>query len=427
MTAMTRTPTVPLLAPLLALLLAACSQPSQGAPVPAPPPSAGQPAGAAAPVRAAEAPAPAPPERFSDAARSFDAVRKALLEGYYRDSVTEEDLYRAAVAGMLERADPAMHEWNKLLSPSEIHELRNDLKGELVGVGVKIELDPATGYIDVRGTVPGSPAERAGVAPPDKIVTIDGRLYRGLTLRDVVADIRGKPGETVTLSILRGDRLVSVPLARERIAYDQVRGMVVGGVGYLRVPSFNAKTPAAAHDALADLASRHVSALVVDLRGCPGGSFDDAVATASELVPPGATIVSLQKRGKTEAIASKGAPIAPELPVAVLVDHGTSSGAEVVAAALRDDRKAVLVGQRTFGKWTVQTIEDLPNGYAFKYTHALMLSPAGASAQGLGLAPDVEVDMAADEVDRQQAVTDPVARLAGDVQLRTAVTLLGHR
>jgi carboxyl-terminal processing protease len=381
---------------------------------------------AAAPPDGDERDFTVPPEKFSDAQKSFDEAKKTILEGYYRDSLTEDDLYRAATAGMLERMDPSMHKWNKLLSPSEMAALHSDLKGELVGIGVRIDLDPATGYISVKGTVPGSPAEHAGIAAPDQIVTINGKLYRGLTLHDVVADIRGKPGEVVTLSILRGDKLVTVPVARATVAYDTVGEMVVGGdVGYVRIPSFNEKTPGAVHDALADLAGKKVRALLLDVRHDPGGSYDAAIETAGQMVPAGSTVASLNKRGKIEPSVAKTPPAALlDVPMAILVDHDTASGAELVTAAISELRHATVVGARTHGKWTVQMLDELPNGYAIKYTVALFASPAGKSYEGTGLAPDVEVDSAAGDLDRVLAITDPTKRVAEDVVLRTAVALL---
>jgi carboxyl-terminal processing protease len=409
------------------LLVASCSQAPTGTP-----PPVGTMANAS-PASAPSSPAPAweatvPVEPFANAAQNFDAARKALLGSYYSDSISEDDLYRAAVRGMVEYADPSMRQWNKMLPPSELAELRLDLQGELVGIGVKIDFDPATGYIDVKGTIPGSPAEHAGIAPPDKIVTVDGKLYKGRSMVDVVGDIRGKSGETVTLTILRGAGLVTVPVVRAKVTYNAVQDMVVADdVGYLRVPSFNAKTPSSLHDALTDLAGKHVRALVLDLRSNPGGSFDDSVAAASELAPVGATIASVNKRGKVEPIVPKAgahAPMLLDVPLAVLVDHDTSSSAELLAAAMQELRRATLVGARTHGKWSVQRIEDLPNGYALKFTVGLFASPSGKSYDGTGLAPDIEVDAASDAVQRALAESDPKARLAADVQLRTAVAVL---
>jgi len=427
---------------LLAWLAPSCSQPpgatggSSGQPattpsvaiVTAPAPAAGSPV-AAAGDRGWDPPDySVPKEKFSDGARNFEAAKKALLEGYYSDSLTEDDLYRAAVAGMLERADPRMRRWNRLLSPSDVRELRLDLQGELVGVGVVFDFDPKTGYVAVRGTIPGSPAERAGIAPPDTIVTVDGKLYKGAAERDVVAAIRGKEGEPVTLTILRGDKLVTVPLVREKIVYDTVTDLALpGGVGYVRIPGFNHRTAAGLHDALGDLASKRVSALVVDLRDDMGGSFDDAVAAAGELVPAGSAVAGLEKRGKTEPVTPRTTPMLLDLPVAVLVDGETASSAECLAGALQELRHATVVGSRTHGKWTVQVLEDLPNGYAVKYTTAVFRTPGGKSYDGTGLPPDVEVDATAEDVARALQESDPARRVAADVQLRTALRVLARR
>ncbi|HEY6459536.1 MAG TPA: S41 family peptidase, partial [Polyangiaceae bacterium] len=386
---------------LLPLIVAACSQ-APATTTASPPATTG--------VAFAPAPAPAstskgadsmdqernfavPPEKFSDAQRNFDQARKTLLEQYYDPSITEDDLYRAATAGMLERVDPKMHKWNKLVSPSEAAEMKNDLHGEMVGVGIIVDFDAATGYIDVKRTIPGTPADRAGVAPPDQIVTVNGKLYRGLSLRDAVADIRGKIGETVTLSILRGDKLVSVPVVRERVAYDDVSHMMLpGAIGYVQIPSFNARTPDGIRDALTDLHAKGAHAVIVDLRMSPGGFFDEAVAALGPMVPAGSVVTTLRKRSTTEPLIPKTVPVFADGPVAVLVNGRTASSAELAAAALHDLRHATVVGSRTLGKWTVQMLDDLPNGYALKYTIALFESPTGKSYEGVGLTPDVQVD-----------------------------------
>jgi carboxyl-terminal processing protease len=370
-----------------------------------------------------------PAAPFTDAQRNFDEVRKTLLSSYYDPSITEDALYRAAVAGMLERVDPAMRKWNKLLSPADMAELHGDLQGEIVGIGVKISFDPATGYVDILGAIPGSPADKAGLAAPDKIVTVDGKLYKGLTLHEVVNDIRGKSGDLVKLSVLRGDKLVVVPVVREKVVFDAVTELVMGGnIGYVRVPGFNTRTPDALAAVLADLVAKNVHGIVFDLRGCPGGSFDDAVASVSELLPASSVVANLKKRGTLEVVTTKRPPVETDIPLAVLVDHDTASSGELVAAALQEGEHATVVGQRTFGKWTVQMVDDLPNGYAVKYTVALMQSASGRAFQGVGLPPDVEVDMPDGAVEKAEAISDPAKRLEEDVQLRTAVALLrsGH-
>jgi carboxyl-terminal processing protease len=412
--------------PFLALVAIACSQGARGSSSGSPPASSVSTA-AATDARSGEDDEARPTEPFTDGQRAFLGAKDALLHGYYRDTISEDDLYRAALEGMLEHVDPQMKRWNKLLSPSELGEIQSELKGELVGVGVQIDFHPDTGHIVVLGTVPGSPAERAGMIAADEILSIDGKLYKGRTLHDVVGDIRGKAGVTLTLSVLRDDRVLSMTVARAAIGYAPAVSMTLpGAVGYLRLRSFSAKTPTAARAALDDLVKAGSRALVVDLRGNPGGSFDDAVATAGLLLPPGTVVVQTEGRGhKVEKFASQGPGLLPIAPVAVLIDPGTSSGAEFIAATLQEQRHATLVGGHTFGKWSVQRLDDLPNGYAIKYTSQLFRSPAGRSFEGTGLPPDVDVSMDARDIEKAQSITqDAAKRLSADVQLRTAVALL---
>jgi carboxyl-terminal processing protease len=384
----------------------------------------------ATPAAPADAPEddPTPRAPFGDGARSFATVREALLKSYYAEGLTEDDLYRAATAGMLERVEPKMKKWNKLLGPDEIAELKNDLKGEVVGIGVHIYFDSASGYADVLAALPGSPSEKAGLLAGDKIVTVNGKLYKGMRLKDVVADIRGKAGEPVTLSVLRADKLLTFTVARERVAYDQTLHFVLpDGVGYVRVPSFTEKAPAQVKASLEALARSNVRALVVDLRNNPGGSFDHAVETADLFLAKGAGIVTLKKRGKDEQkYVAKSGGVLTNVPVAVLACEGTGSSAELMAAALQEGRHAKVIGQKTMGKWSVQSLDELPNGYAYKYTVSLFRSPNGRNLEGKGLAPDVEVDMSEKELARANAIAKPEERLANDVQLRTAKELLAR-
>lgn len=412
----------------MALALAACGQNDTSAPTPT---------GATATPEAKPTPAAAPADepsaaafaaKFTDGERSFAAARAALLAGYYDESVTEDDLYRAAVEGMLARLDPKLEKYNRLLSPRELGDIRADLKGEVVGVGVQIEFDDKTGYSDVLGTIPGSPAEKAGIGAGDKVLSVNGKLFKGQALRDVVREIRGKAGEPVHLTILRGDRTLPFDLVRAVVHYDAAAAMLLpGGTGYLLLHDFSSKSPEATRKAIEDLAKQSPKALVVDLRGNHGGSFEDAIAVAELLLPKGTGIVSTMKRGKKEEqIVSKGPGLLADVPTAVLVNGATSSGGEFVAAALQEGRKAKLVGARTFGKWSVQKIDDLSNGYALKYTVSLFRTPSGRSFEGQGLAPDVEVALDEKECGKAQALTDPAKRQDHDPQLRTAVGILRH-
>jgi carboxyl-terminal processing protease len=165
--------------------------------------------------------------------------------------------------------------------------------------------------------------------------------------------------------------------------------------------------------------------MVLDLRGNAGGLFDDAVTCASFFLKAGAPIVQLEKRGgATETVNSKSEQIVGDMPLAILVDGMTSSGAEFVAAALAEGRGAQLVGARSYGKWSVQKLDKLPNGYAMKFTTSLFRSPSGKTWNGVGLAPDIEVPMDDKAQAAAEAVADPEKRVAEDVQLRTALGLV---
>ena len=409
----------------------------RGAPV-------GGPAPAAEPPAVASSALLSPPaveggrqaEPFTGGAQIFRSVMETLRTKYYREGLSEDELYRAAVAGMLQHLEPQMAAWNKLLPPEEMRELTADLEGEIVGIGVEIKFDPDSGISDVLSLVPGSPAERAGLREGDKLLTVAGKFYRGKTLRDVVADIRGQAGETVRLTVLRGAEVLSFAVRRERVVYDVVTTLQFPGeVGYLRLSQFTGGTPAAVQAALQELLSKHVQALVVDLRGNQGGLFDKAVATAELFLKKGTPIVKLRRRNEavqTLSASPKAPP--PTFPIALLVDGGTASGGELLAAALHEGAGAQLFGQKTFGKGSVQEVEDLPNRYGIKYTASLFLLPSGGALEGVGLTPDVEVALPVPEgssyerqLARVQRQQNPEQRLALDVPLRAAVNVVRLR
>jgi carboxyl-terminal processing protease len=417
------------------LLSSGCGQPADDGNATSAVSSARSTPAAPAPTAAPSAPADRAPvgddeevaaEKFTSGNKAFAQVRDALLKSYYAEGLTEDDLYRAATAGMLEKLEPRMQKYNHLLSPRDISEIKNDLKGEVVGIGVQISFDEKDGYADVLGTFPGSPSEKGGLVAGDKIVTVNGKLYKGMKLQDVVADIRGKAGEPVTLSVLRGDKLQSFTIVRDKVTFDSpVKALFPDRVGYVRVPSFNDKTPGIVRASLEELEREGARALVIDLRHSPGGSFDRAIETAGLLLPEGSPVVALKGRDKPGLRVTTGKPVLGDVPVVVLIDGDTSSGAEFLAGALQEVRHARLVGARTHGKWSVQSLDNLPNGYAYKFTVGLFQTPGGRSFEGTGLPPDVESTM--DEKTLARAnVAKPEERLGIDVQLRTAKELLLH-
>jgi carboxyl-terminal processing protease len=213
------------------------------------------------------------------------------------------------------------------------------------------------------------------------------------------------------------------------VIYDQPTSLVLADdVGYLEIPRFTEQTSESVRAELESLKKAGVHSLIVDLRCNPGGLFEQAISTAELLVPNGSVIVSLARRGGAEEKrTAKSSPYFPGMPTGVLIDGKTGSGGELVAAALHELRGAQLVGEHTLGKWSVQMIDDLPNGYAFKYTSAIFKTASGRTYEGTGISPDVDVAMDISDVEHAQLVRDAAKRVSMDVQLRTAKTLLAHK
>jgi carboxyl-terminal processing protease len=370
-----------------------------------------------------------PLPKFDDAAETFRMVKQELLDGYYRDDVTEADLYRAAVQGMLANVDPALKPYNRLLSPVEYGELQIDLKGQVVGIGVMLKLESDTGLALVLGVLPGSPAERSGLREGDRILSVDGKSLKGLKLVDIVQILRGREGESVSLSVLHDAQVSSKTIRRERVVWDSVHHQrFPGDIEVLSIGEFSERTPEALRRALKDVASSPPKGLVIDLRGNHGGLLEQALDAAKLLLPHGSPIAQLVRRGKNvEQRIADAEPLLQPLPTVVLVNGNTMSSAELVAAALREGLHAPVIGSKTKGKWSVQELKELPNHFVLKYTVAVFRSPGGQSYEGTGLPPDVEVAMDDDALEKAEHLHEPAERLAADVQLRSAVNLLRMR
>lgn len=365
-------------------------------------------------------------ERLPDARQHFTRVKDLLLKNYYDDKITEEDLYQAALRGMLAFVDPKMESWNRLLPPDEVAEMRLMLAGEMVGVGVMIKFEPESGIADVIGLIPGSAAEKGGILEGDKVLNVNGKFYKGKTLKDMVMEIRGKAGEPVELTLLRGDQLLKKSLLREKVAFDAVsHGVLPGRIGVIEISAFNAHTEKAARAALEDLKRQGIGGLIVDLRDNQGGAFEQAVKTAGLFLQKGQGIVTVVRRGgKKEEHRAEAESVIPGVPLVVLLNGQTSSGAEFVSAALREGRRATLLGERSFGKWSVQMVEDLGASFAVKYTASVFRTPGGQSFEGQGLTPDVPVKVDEKEAQAARRVRDLQKRVEVDAQLRTAARLL---
>lgn len=364
---------------------------------------------------------------FSDAEANFQFALKKLLEQHVDSHLTKEQLYQAATAGMLQSLNDAEQDWNKLLTPEDLAALQNDLTGKISGIGVVIKVLEETGTVRVIGLVKNSAAEKAGIKTDDQIISIDGQKLKGKTLPDVAQSIRGKVGTKVTLKVLRDDKVISFQVPRQVVSWVPVEWQKVApGTALLTLSYFTNDSPQQVETALREINEAGLKNLIIDLRRNTGGSFEKALGVSELFLAKNTLIAQAQKRdGKVEKFTAHGKEVIPGLKLTVLIDKTTSSGAEMFAACLKENRQARLVGKSTFGKWTAQSVEVLPNQYAMKYTIQNFQSPQGHSYQGTGLKPDIEIPFPTGfDPGEWTKASDTTKRLAVDSQLRTAVELM---
>lgn len=319
-----------------------------------------------------------------------------LVRQEYVDKVDEKKMLEGALNGMLMSLDPHSSYMNK----EDYQDLLNQTKGEFGGLGMEVTME--NGLVKIVAPIDDTPAFKAGLKEKDLIVAIDNEPVFGQTLSEAVKKMRGDPGKNVSLLIKReGKDAFEVVIKRELIKIKSVKWEAVGDVGYVRVATFDEKTDSLLKDAIADLKKNLGSKLlgiVLDLRNNPGGLLEQAIAVSDLFLENGA-IVSTRGRDPQKNIYVKATPktdILRGLPVVVLINGGSASASEIVASALQDNHRAVVIGTPSFGKGSVQQIRPLNNGGAIKLTISLYYKPSGESIQAKGVQPDVVVEQMVD-------------------------------
>ena len=314
-----------------------------------------------------------------------------IIEETYVDPVDSQKLVRGAIQGMLKSLDPH----SAFLSPTAYKELQIDTKGEFGGIGIVITMED--GLLTVVSPIEGTPAYEAGIKAGDKIIKVDGSPTKDMELWEAVKQMRGKKGTEVTITIIREGFTEprDFTLVRDVIPLESVRYYVLEpGYGYLRISSFRDGTFEDVEAALKDLESDDdpLQGLIFDLRDNPGGLLPEAIKVADIFLEEG-TIVSIKGRAKTHSktYTAHGNRRKHLYPIVVLINEGSASASEIVAGALRDHHRAVLLGTTTFGKGSVQAVEPLRDGAGLKLTIARYYTPSGRSIQAKGVAPDVVV------------------------------------
>jgi carboxyl-terminal processing protease len=311
----------------------------------------------------------------------------------YVDQASDEDLIEAAVNGMLSSLDPH----SGYMNAKRFDEMKVQTQGAFGGLGIEVTMEG--GLVKVVSPIDDTPAYKAGIEPGDLITHLDGEQVLGMSLPDAVEKMRGPAGSSIKLTIRRADREpFDVTLTRSVIKIKSVKSRLEGKVGYLRISSFSEQTDTGLQEEIDNLkeeAKGQLQGIVLDLRNNPGGLLTQAVTVADDFLDKG-EIVSTRARKPEDAqrFNAKPGDLAEGLPIVVLINGGSASASEIVAGALQDHHRAILLGTKSFGKGSVQTIIPLSGHGAMRLTTARYYTPSGRSIQAVGIEPDIVVEQA---------------------------------
>ena len=350
----------------------------------------------------------------------------AIIQEDYVDETKPKDLIYGALKGLLSSLD----EHSQFLDPDAYNELKIDTEGKFGGLGIEITIKD--GMLTIITPIEDTPAWRAGIKAGDGIVKINDELTREMTLTDAVKKMRGKPGETIKLSILReGDKkLLEFPIKREMIKIKDVKyaKILEDGIGYIRLTEFRENTAQQLNAAITSLSKQKMNALILDLRNNPGGLLDEAARITGKFIPQGKLIVYTKGRKSSEDVRFTSQVKNPilNLPLVILINEGSASGSEVVAACLQDYKRAMIIGTKSFGKGSVQAIIPLGDGSALKLTTSKYFTPSGKVIHGKGVIPDIIVsaDDKAQSAEKQKDALPGVFDFKSDKQVLSAISAL---
>ncbi|MGH7275946.1 MAG: S41 family peptidase [Candidatus Rokuibacteriota bacterium] len=368
----------------------------------------------------------------TDSGATYDQLRLftevlSIVQNQYVDEVPPKDLIYSAIKGTLRGLDPH----SSFLDPDSYREMQVETSGSFGGLGIEITLKDDV--LTVVSPIDGTPAYRAGLQTGDRIVKIDGLTTKDMQLSDAVKRMRGKPGTKVTITVVREgwSEPKDFEIHREQIRIQSVRAHDLGGgIAYIKLRQFQEQSPGDMAGALEKAAKAGMKALVLDLRNNPGGLLTAAVEVTEEFVDDGKLVVYTEGRVRNQNMrfSAHAKKSYPSLPMVVLVNQGTASASEIVAGALQDWGRAIVVGTQTFGKGSVQTIIPLSDGSGLRLTTAKYYTPKGRSIHGKGITPDIIVEITKEQQaaarDRLQAALDPLEELKKDVQVQRAVDVI---
>ncbi len=323
-------------------------------------------------------------ELFSDAV--------GIIRSDYVEEANSKKLIYGALKGMLESLDPH----SQFLDPDTYNEMKVETEGEFGGIG--IEITKKDDLLTIISPIEDTPAFKAGLKAGDRIVKIDGEITKDLTLIEAVKKLRGKPSTNVTVTVLREaeQKLIDFTITRAIIKIESIKAakIIENNIGYVKLIEFQENTPEDLEKKLVELERRGMEGMILDLRNNPGGLLDTAVEVAGKFLEEGKLIVFTKGRLASQNIEYRARRVArhTKFPLVILVNKGSASGSEIVAGAILDNKRGIILGEKTFGKGSVQTVVPLSDGSAVRLTTSKYFTPSGRSIHNEGIAPDILVE-----------------------------------
>lgn len=349
----------------------------------------------------------------------WQATRQALLN---RNYTSREQAYTALRAALEKLNDP----YTRFMDPKQFEALSNQTSGELSGVGMRLEVNEQSKQLTVVEPIENSPALKAGIRSGDLILAINGKSTKGMSVEDASNLIRGDAGTKVTLLLGREGKQLNLALTRAKIELPTVRYSLrqegQKRIGYIRLSEFSSHAANQMRHAIQDLTAQKADGFVLDLRGNPGGLLQASIEISRMWLEKGGIVRTVDRKGNSEETAANRTALT-NLPLAVLVDGNSASSSEILTGALKDNRRATVVGSQTFGKALVQSVHSLSDGSGLAVTIAHYYTPEGTDISHKGIAPDVKVDLT--DSDKQKLSSNPkLIATQADPQYAQAISVL---
>ena len=344
-------------------------------------------------------------------------LKKIIEKDYlWTDKINDEDLEDAAKKGYVAGLGD---EYTEYIPKKEMEDYKEDLKGSFIGIGIYMIYDEKNDRIIVYYPMPESPAEKAGIKSGDQIIRVDGKEYNSNDFDKIADDIKGKEKTTVNIVVLRDGKEISFDIKREKIITNPISTKFLeSNIGYLKIPSFDEDTAKGFKEKVQELQNKGAKSLIIDLRNNGGGIVDEATKIADYFLKKGKIIIStVDNKQNKEFTKSKKKPIF-NMPIVILTNENTASASEILTVALKDNKRATIVGEKTYGKGVIQTVFSLSDGSGLKITTAEYYTPNGETIHKTGITPDELVELPK-EVKSIYAVPEK-----NDTQLKKAIEIL---